>query len=740
MKKLLILLSLCYTCVLFAQKQSNDDIKIGLVLSGGGAKGFAHIGVLKVIDSLGIKIDYISGTSMGAVVGALYASGYSGKQLDSIFSRLTFNEVVNDEVPRASKTFYERDNSERHAITLPFDKFKIQLPSGISKGQNIFDLFTKLTFHVNEINDYEKLPIPFFCIATNVETGVQVILDKGILAESISASSAFPSLYQPIIIDDMVLIDGGVANNYPIEELKAKGMDVIIGIDVQDDLANRNDLKTGPDILLQINNYRTTSAMKKKSKLTDIYIRPDITDFTVVSFGDGKEIIEKGRLAANKSIEQLKNLQKTNHNYIPPTYIKHPDSIKINNITIAGNKNYTRSYILGKLKIKSGEKISYNDFEKGVSNIVATDNFESFLYDFKPDGNGFKLNIKLRESKFTTFLKLGAHFDDLYKSGALVNVTKNRLLFNNDVATLDLVFGDNLRYDFEYYIDKGFYWSIGLKSRYNEFDKGVNIDLFSDNILAPGINQLNIDLSDQTNQIYLQTLFRKDFSLKLGAEHKRLKITSETFLNNPDPNITETTFENSDFVSVFGNLKFDTLDDKFFPKEGFLFDGDFHLYLASSDFNNNFSQFSIAKANIAYVKSFGSKLAVTVGSEGGFRVGEDSNRSLSFILGGYGNNFINNFTSFYGYDFLSLNGNSFVKGLINIDYEIFNKHHVNVAANYANVEDDLFSTGEWFSVPDFSGYALGYGIETLIGPVEFKFTWSPETKRSELFFAVGYWF
>ncbi len=745
MKKIItILLSLSFAYICEAQTQ-HKNAKIGLVLSGGGAKGFAHIGVLKVIDSLGIKLDYVAGTSMGAVVGALYASGYSGKQLDSIFSKLTFNQVVNDEVERESKTFYERNNSERYAITLPFNKFKIQLPTGISKGQNIFDLFTKLTFHVSDVTDFKTLPIPFFCIATNVETGGQVLLEQGVLAEAIAASSAFPSLYQPIIIEGQVLIDGGVVNNYPVEELKAKGVDIIIGVDVQNDLAKRDQLKSGADILLQINNYRTTSAMKIKSKMTDIYIKPNIEDFSVVSFGEGTKIIEKGRLEANKHIAQLNPLASRLQS--PQQPIEHPKTITITKVNITGHKNYTRSYILGKLKLKVGETISYSDFDKGISSIVATDNFESFLYDFKANKSGHTLNIKIRESKLRTFLKAGVHFDDLYNSSALINLTHKRLFFNNDAASLDVVLGDNLRYNFEYFIDKGFYWSIGLTSRYNEFNKGVAPSfLLNEDQINPELNQLNVDISDQTNRLYFQTLFRKDFSLRFGAEHKRLKITSETVILNDinpstDTDITETTFENSDFVSVYGSLKFDSFDHKYFPRNGFFFDSDFHLYLTSSDFNNNFSQFSIAKANTGYVKGFfKDKLALTLGAEGGFRIGEDSNNSLSFALGGYGNNFINNFIAFYGYDFISLEGNSFVKGLLNVDYEIFNKHHINIAANYANIANDIFETGQWFSSPSFSGYALGYGVETFIGPAEIKWTWSPETKQSELFFAIGYWF
>ncbi|MFT4805135.1 MAG: NTE family protein, partial [Psychroserpens sp.] len=287
-----------------AQTNSNTQKpKVGLVLSGGGAKGFAHIGVLKVMDSLGVKVDYIAGTSMGAIIGSLYASGYSGMQLDSIFSSLDFDAVINDDLPRSAKTFYERDNTEKYGVILPFNRFKLKLPSALSRGQNIFNLLTKLTLHVSEIDDFSKLPIPFFCIATNVENGKPVILDSGNLPLSITASGAFPSLFQPVAIGDELLIDGGVVNNYPIEELKAKGMDIIIGVDVQDDLATRDEMVSALDVLSQINNFRTINDMKSKSKNTDIYIKPNIIGFTVVSFSQGREIIKNGEIAALKELE-----------------------------------------------------------------------------------------------------------------------------------------------------------------------------------------------------------------------------------------------------------------------------------------------------------------------------------------------------------------------------------------------------------------------------------------------------
>lgn len=740
------LIVFCFFVIMtgFSQNQdTNDDVKVGLVLSGGGAKGLAHIGVLKVIDSLGIRVDYVAGTSMGAIIGSLYASGYSGKQIDSIFKDVDFDKIINDNLPRAAKTFYERDNSEKYAITLPFDKFKLKLPSALSRGQNTLSLLSKLTLHVSDVEDFSKLPIPFFCIATNVETGQAVILDKGSLAQSIVASGAFPSLFQPVVINDQILIDGGVVNNYPIDELKAKGMDIIIGVDVQDDLATREELRSAPDIILQINNYRTINDMKVKAKKTDVYIKPNITDYTVISFSDGKSIIENGVLAANKKTDDLVKI--VNQQVVKPIKfgpIKPIDSIRIKNINISGNDKYTRSYVIGKLKMKPETKIEYMSFVEGVNNLAATNNFDSVVYQLHPTENEqeYDLDVTVLETRTRTFFKLSAHYDDLYKTGVLVNLTRKRLIFNNDVASLDFVLGDNIRYSFDYYIDKGFYWSIGVTSRFNQFKKNIPATslLSEEDLTDLNVNKLDIEVDDFTNQIYAQTVLGNNFALTLGGEHKRFKVISETILTDNN-NTDETTFDNSDYLSVYGKLKLDTYDNKYFPNEGFYFDGDFHLYLYSSDYNENFSEFSIAKANMGYAKSFG-KLSANLTAQGGFKIGEDSTQYLDFVLGGYGSNFINNFVSFYGYDYLSIPGNSYVKTMLTVDYELFKKHHIVGAANFANVADNIFDSGEWITTPNYTGYAIGYSVESFIGPIEAKYTWSPEMKRGIWFFNLGFWF
>lgn len=372
---------------------------------------------------------------------------------------------------------------------------------------------------------------------------------------------------------------------------------------------------------------------------------------------------------------------------------------------------------------------------------MATNNFDLFDYKLIPKEDGFDLIGHIKETENRTFLKLGLHYDGLYKSAALVNITRNRLLFNNDVASLDFIVGDNVRYNFNYFIDKGYHWSIGFSSRYNHFDKAITPRSFMDRSIAQDfqVNAVGLDVNDITNRFFLQTLFTQDLRLTLGLEHKHLKISTETLLTQ-NPEDGETVFERSDFISTYGQLKLDTFTDKHFPKHGFLVDCDFHLYLSSSNYNNNFSEFSIAKGDFAFAFKLAPKLYTKIGTAGGFKIGNDDTHSLDFALGGYGNNLINNYISFYGYDYLEIPGNSFVKGYLDLDYEIFKKHHIIASVNLANVDRGIFESGEWLTSPDYSGYALGYSIDTFLGPLEAKWTFSGETKQSTWFFNLGFWF
>lgn len=731
--------TLLLVCLLFfysvsAQEQDADRPKIGVVLSGGGAKGLAHIGVLKVLEEAGIKVDYIGGTSMGAIVGGLYAAGYSATELDSIFNSLDADALIQDYTPRGSKNFFEKRNDELYALALPFKDFKLGFPTAISKGLYNYTTVNRLTDHVRHIRDFDCLPIPFVCIATDIETGEEVVLRNGVLPDAILASGAFPSLYYPVEIDGRLLIDGGVTNNYPIEEVRKMGADIIIGVDVQDGLKDRTQIKGATGVLVQINNYQMIKKMEEKRKATDIYIKPDISSYTVISFDEGQQIIDEGEESARMILESLKALGTGSPVERKP--IQATDSVLVEKFNITGLNNYTKSYVIGKLNFKPGTKISYEKFTQGISNLNATQNFNSISYCFDEGANGDILSLKLTENPVNRYLKFGLHYDGLYKSGVLVNLTQKKLLKRNDVASLDVILGDNFRYMFNYYIDNGFHISYGLRSALNNFNRNLDADLTAGELAGQlGISSVNVDFTDHTQQAYIQTIFAQKFMLGGGLELKHLKIKSETITDN-EFNV----FDNSDYFSAYTYLKFDSYDNRYFPDEGWFFAGEAKWYLSSSNYTGMFTPFSMVKAEMGTAKRLRRNVTFEFQAETGLTVGEETVNFFDFVLGGYGYYMINNFRHFYGYDFLSISGNSYLKAMGTLDWEFVRKNHLNVSANFANIGENLFEEGEILSIPQYSGYAVGYGMETIIGPIEIKHSWSPETNKHHTWFSVGFWF
>jgi len=724
--------------------ENNKDISVGLVLSGGGAKGLAHIGVLKAIEQAGVKIDYIAGTSTGAIVGALYASGYTASQLDLMFKQVDFSTLIQDQVPRRAKTFNEKDESIKYALTLPFDGFEISFPTGLSNGQNIYNLFSKLTSHVNHLTDFSKLPIPFLCVATNAENGEMVLLENGYLPRAVSASGALPTLFNPVVINDMILIDGGIVNNYPIKELKAKGVDVIIGVDVQDGIKKKKDLTSALDIVLQVNNYTSVKQMQTKIKDTDVFIKPNIEEFSVVSFDDANRIVQAGFEAANQVTQKLERIaqQQTPRAALKPVPHSKED-LYIKQVVIEGNQQYTAAYILGKLKLKTPATVSYSSFVEGVNNLSATGNFDDIDYRFVKDQfNHYTVSFKVIESKSKMVLRLGAHYDPLFDTGVLLNVTRKQFLTNNDIASLDVIVGDNLRYNFNYYIDKGFYWSLGFNSSYDFFDKNVSTDFVANDLNNTSgfpVNKIDFQYSDFTNQLYGETLFNRIFLLGAGVEHKFLRYISETIGTDSD-NVPRTIFDATNYYSAFGYIKYDTYDNIFFPKKGVVFQADTHLYLFSQGSNSNFEPFTILKAKVGYAQTIFKKLTSVFTTETGFKIGSSSTSSLDFMLGGYGFKQINNILPFYGYEALSLRGDTYLKSSITLDYEIIKNHHLSLFANIANVDDALFQKDDWLKAIPYTGVGVGYGLNTFLGPLELKYAYSKEREVGELYVRLGFKF
>lgn len=738
MKKILFIGFAIFTSVIFSQEiNEKNDIKVGLVLSGGGAKGFAHVAVLKVLEEAGVRVDYIGGTSMGAIIGALYASGYSANELDSIIRSVDYDVILSNNTPRKSKPFYEKEDGERYALTLPIRKKSVGIPSALSEGQNVFNLLAELTQHVNDIHDFNKLPIPFLCIATNLETGKQEVLNQGFLPLAVKASASLPTLLAPVEIDGKLFTDGGVVNNFPVEEVKKMGADIIIGVDIQSGLESKEELNSALKILNQIVGFQMHNTLEYKYKMVDLLIKPNLENYNVISFSNLDAIMKQGDSASRVNMDQLKDIarcqvkeKRLNNNK------KDFKKFHVSKIEVIGNKNYSRAYILGKLNLKNKDTTSYKSLVESVNNLTATGNFEIVQFEIDETEDGSVVKVKVKESNVFNLLKFGIHYDDLYKTGVLLNITSKHLLFNNDILSADVILGDNLRYNINYFIDNGFNWSFGLKFRYNAFNK--NIKFANENI-----NKLNLDYEDFTNQAYMQTVFSRKFAIGAGIEYKRVVASTENINEYRsavyDANNDKLYFDKSNYLNFFGYLKLDTYDKSYFPKEGLFLDAGILYYTASSDYTDSFDSFSQLKANFGIAITAFDKLTFQFFSEAGLTVGDNENRALTFNIGGYGENFINNFSPFFGYDYAELEGNGFLKSGLILRYEFIKKNYFSLTANYARVGNDLFNEGKIFE-NTLSGYMAGYGLETFLGPIEVHYTWSPDHKEGYWYFNVGYWF
>lgn len=742
MKKLcvVILSFFCLFQIWSQQKADTTDVKVGLVLSGGGAKGLAHIGALKIIDSLGVRLDYIAGSSMGAIVGGLYASGYTGKQLDSLFHEVNFTDLIQDKIPRRAKTFYEKDYSEKYALTLPLVNGKVSLPKGISNGQNFYNFYSEVTAHVRDINNFSELPIPFFCTGTDIETGKGLIFEEGYLPDVIAASAALPTVYSPVSYEGKLVTDGGVTDNYPIEEIKKRGAEIVIGIDVQDTLLDKKQLNTVTDIMLQISNFRTIKAMKTKAPLTDVYIKPDIKRFSVVGFEDGQEIIKEGEKSARAKILSLQQIATSQTKKIKEK-VKPVKNIEIEGLGIDHKINYTRSYIKSKLRLDTPSKVNISDFTRGLDNLYSTGNFEKIRYRIYENKNKKNdLIIDVEESKTKQFVRFGLHYDNLYKSAALLNYTHKNLLAKNDVLSFDIILGDQYRHNLDYYIDQGTYWSIGINHRLYQYERNIDFSFVRERRGLPDIpvNFIDIDYLDITSQFYLETVLKHTFAFRVGLEHKYLQIGTATL----DEDIPGTVFDQINYYSVFSSLRFDSFNHKYFPSKGVKFDAEFYGYPFSSEPSNEFEEFAIAKSKLSYAQTFSKKFSGVISAEAGVRLGRSTGiNSLDFFLGGFGSPEINNQVSFLGYDFLQISGDSYIKSSLLLDYIFFKKHHLNLTANYSNVGNRIFDVQQWVERVGFSGYAIGYGYDSIIGPIQLKYAFSPDDNtEDQIYISVGYWF
>ena len=400
-----------------------------------------------------------------------------------------------------------------------------------------------------------------------------------------------------------------------------------------------------------------------------------------------------------------------------------------------GSNNFSRAFVLGKMKIKERDSLSRKEITKRIHFLSATKNYEKIVYNLtKKDDDSYALKFSLRESNHNANIKLGIHYDNLYQSGVLLNYNKKNILLGNDMFSLNVVLGDNLRYSLDYFVDNGFYVSYGFRSRYDHFTVNSKFNPIVSQF--PAISSINLKYTDFTNQLFLQTTFNRIFALGIGMEHKYVNATTQTVTTSNNEN---TTFDNSNYANAFGYLKLDTYNKKSFPTKGYFADLNFKWYLHSSDYNQNFKPFAQTKGTLGFATTFLDKLTFQMTNEAGFTLNEKDSDVFDFYLGGYNENYINTFVSFYGYDFAELSDVTFVKSEVNLRYALAENHYASLIANYGRLDNNVFKNIDLFKDIK-SGYAIGYSYNTFIGPIELKYSWSPDNNTNYWLFNLGFWF
>ena len=453
--------------------------KIGLVLSGGGARGFAHIGVLQVIDSLNIPIDYIAGTSIGSIIGGLYAYGYSVNELDSLARTIEWPIIFSDKPPRSRLTYFEKWDMERFQLPLNIHKFKIQEPSGLIAGQKISLLLSRLTLSQSGQTDFDSLYIPFRCIAADIITGNEVVLKKGPLSKAIRASMSVPSIFTPIDWGDSLLIDGGVLNNLPVDVAQEMGADYIIAVNVGVPPKSRDKLTGALSIFIQ--SYALASKRKEDDNIlkADLVITPDLHDISSIDFVENKieTMIKRGKEAAITQISKLKLYSNKNIRTNSKKKYNNIHNALIYGIRILGNEKLPFSFIYQILGIKAGDFFDLDLLEARIELLYSLGYFETVTYHIEYHSqNQYILHIKVKE-KPGGMLRLGFRYQDDKKGILGINLKYRDFPFPGILSDLSYLFSGLQIFEWELSYPRRMFGS-GIYPYLYSFFQDIPVNIF----------------------------------------------------------------------------------------------------------------------------------------------------------------------------------------------------------------------------------------------------------------------
>ena len=724
------------SCLVVSAQDKNARPKIGLTFSGGGAKGLAHIGILKAIDSAGLKVDYITGTSMGAIIGALYAVGYSGNEIENMVREIDWDVLLSNNTPLQALSMEEKDQSRRFAIEFPFVKGKIQLQTGYIRGQELNSKFSELFFRVYDLHDFKHFPIPFKCMATDLETGKLVVLDSGNITTALRSTMAIPSVFSAVTRDDKKLVDGGLVRNFPVKNVREMGADFVIGSNVTNGLAKIDKIKNPVDVLLQMAFFKESDDFKEELPLTNIYIHMPLEKYNTGSFGSIEEILRQGVETGRKFYPQFKKLADS-INALGPATVKEEKILNNNKLFITeykvnGLNKTTTTFFVHLMNFDDHRYYTAAQISKSIRRASGSRYYESITYTLEPQGKDSAMIIFTVEENPTTFLKGGVYYTKFRGINANINLTTRDFIIPNSRSMVALSLGESLQLEAEHLQYLGRIKNIA-------FVAGFHLD-------NQDINSYNNYKPDGS---YKQS-YNKGFLNFQNSGSKAITLGTGTAFEyihyNPTIHSIAEAKGQMTAVRTYVYLKYNSLNQVFYPTKGLKLNAEFgYVYNQNPDlkyFVNgvqtsylNFDNYSRLNLDGTLFVPFNSKLTAFTEMQAGINFTDKPNVLNNFLIGGINGNFRNQ-VRFAGLQEATVNSSGAAVLQVGVRYSIFNNAYIIGRANallkdFATTKNST-SAGTWLT-----GYALTFAYKTPIGPLELSAMYSDQSRRVQSYVLFG---
>lgn len=727
--------------------------KIGLVLSGGGAKGLAHIGVLKAMEKAGIRPDYITGTSMGSIIGGLYAIGYSASEIEKMVKEVDWDELLANNMPMNKIVMEEKPYYGRYLVEVPTDNFKPKLPTGVIEGQALDELLFDLTRRVHNISDFNRFPIPFACMGTDITTGKLVVLNHGNLAKSIRASMAAPAVFTPVEVEGRLLVDGGLVHNFPVDEVIEMGADIVIGVYLGGELRDKKSLKSLTAILFQASFVPSLNDAALQKKKVQYLIEPDLSGLSAGNFASAKRILQQGEKKGEEFYSAFKRLADSLNSFgpqAPLTIPNQPSDYRIDSIVVVGNELLPKELISAKIKVHRQLEYTARQLRDKISILYGRGSFENIGYQlYGTDSTGYNMEIEVKETTPSN-IKAAVHFDTENKAGVVVNYTLrnklgsgSRLIIEGDLAEFPRLNVNYLKY---------------LGNNQNIAVVGDIMYDVSNPVLKDENNKDGLySLRQYSFRGSLITTFTANynFGFDLGYNSLRIKPEVSTELGGV------LDYVKAGEVTTRLYFRSDNLDRRYFPRSGssslvsleYFFDSKGTIAVKTDSFSEvaKLNNPTVRRLLMMYKKVIPMSRYVSVASTVGLSLSNHKSDALFQTAGmvyfGGANIRPYNAATFYGATNYDYNASSFLLGKLDVQWQLIKKLYLTTGLNYINVRQpmewlykdfdmvsDLYDNATWRL-----GFGASLGYMTLVGPITFSASTDPRRGIFLTNFSLGFY-